>query len=798
MKARVHLLIGVLAAALMTACTDRAPRPEPALVHGTAIAEPALPVHLDYDTTVIYLADFFEFPEKTDTAGFTVDAQFAFDRGAGTVTVYDFRADAAVAALFADYEGVRYHIPVFKNRSQPFRFVYTAADPGAREVALKGEFNGWNHKATPLKKEGAVWTADLVLPPGLYGYLVTEDGRDKRDAGNPRTKDNGSGGLNSAFRVGEERERPFISAYGVSGDSLVFHYAEDLDPPVVLWENHLLPSGRFARRGDRLAVAVPAAAEKTARSTFRVFGGKEGIRTNDLRIPLEKGSPVADPGVLDRTDKHSYAMYFLMVDRFVNGDTSNDYTVEDPEIMPPANYYGGDLAGVAEKIREGYFDELGLNTVWLSPITQNPLGAYGLWDEGGVRSRFSGYHGYWPVSSSRVDFRFGDDAVLRGLIADAHASGANVILDYVANHVHEEHPVYRAHPEWATALYLPDGSLNTERWDEHRLTTWFDTFMPTLDLENPEVIAAMTDSALFWFENFEIDGFRHDATKHISLDFWRELTRKLKYRVAVPEGRTVYQIGETYGNPELIASYIGSGLLDGQFDFNLYDAAVRAFADPEAPMTDLDAELRRSLEAYGHHHLMGNISGNQDRARFISYADGSVDFAEDAKLAGWTRKIDIADPAGYRKLALLHAFNFTLPGIPVIYYGDEIGMPGGNDPDNRRMMRFGEDLSAEEKSTLQTVKETAALRRSHMALLYGDLDVLECSAHTYAYYRTYFDQTAAVFFNKSDSTRTVHAELPVHVNAEGLRGRFGHEVTSEGQYLSVTLPPLSFEILTTP
>lgn len=798
MNVRVHLLKVIFAAALITGCTDRAPKSVPTLAHGTAIAEPALPVHLDYDTTVIYLADFFEFPEKADTAGFTVDAEFAFDREAGTVMVYAFRADAAVAALFADYEGVRYHIPVFKNRSEPYRFVYTAADPDANEVALKGEFNGWNHKATPLNKEGALWTTDLVLPPGLYGYLITEDGRDKRDAGNPLTKDNGSGGLNSAFRVGEERDNPFISAYGLAGDSLVFHYGETLDPPVVLWENHLLGSERFTRRGDRLAVFVPNAARNAGRSTFRVFGGKDGVRSNDLRIPLEKGLPVEDADALDRTDKHGYAMYFLMVDRFLNGDTANDAIVPDPEILPPANYYGGDLAGVAAKIREGYFADLGLNTVWLSPITQNPLGAYGLWNQGGVRSKFSGYHGYWPVSSSRVDFRFGDEAVLRELISEAHGTGANVILDYVANHVHEEHPVYKAHPDWATELYLPDGSLNTERWDEYRLTTWFDTFMPTLDLEDPEVIAAMTDSALFWFENFEIDGFRHDATKHISLPFWRELTRKLKYRVAVPEDRTVYQIGETYGNPELIASYIGSGLLDGQFDFNLYDAAVRAFADPEAPMTDLDAVLRQSLEAYGHHHLMGNISGNQDRARFISYADGSVDFGEDAKLAGWTRKIEITDPSGYRKLALLHAFNFTLPGIPVIYYGDEIGMPGANDPDNRRMMRFGDELSKEEKSTLQTVKEIAHLRNSHMALLYGDLDVIECSAYTYAYYRTYFDQTAVALFNKSDSVQTVRAELPVHINIEGLRGHFGHETAAEGQSLSVTLPPLSFEILTTP
>ena len=160
------------------------------------------------------------------------------------------------------------------------------------------------------------------------------------------------------------------------------------------------------------------------------------------------------------------------------------------------------------------------------------------------------------------------------MITTAHENNKNVLLDYVANHVHLEHPVYQQHPEWATDLYLPDSTLNTEKWDEYRLTTWFDTHLPTLDLENPLVYEAMSDSALYWFENFEIDGFRHDATKHIPEVFWRTLTRKLKQRVMIPENRSIYQIGETYGNAELIGSYVNSGQMDAQFDFNFFDKAI--------------------------------------------------------------------------------------------------------------------------------------------------------------------------------------------------------------------------------
>ena len=110
-------------------------------------------------------------------------------------------------------------------------------------------------------------------------------------------------------------------------------------------------------------------------------------------------------------------------------------------------------------------------------------------------------------------------------------------------------------------------------WDEQRLTTWFDTFMPTLDLERPEVYQTMTDSAVWWVENTNIDGFRHDATKHIPEVFWRTLTHKVRSKQRQP----LFQIGETYGAPELIRGYLSNGMLDAQFDFNSTTPWLRPF-----------------------------------------------------------------------------------------------------------------------------------------------------------------------------------------------------------------------------
>ena len=175
-----------------------------------------------------------------------------------------------------------------------------------------------------------------------------------------------------------------------------------------------------------------------------------------------------------------------------------------------------------------------------------------------------------------MDDRLGSEQAFKELIDIAHENGMNVLLDYVAHHVHQDHLLYKQHPEWTTPLYLPDGTMNTEKWDEHRLTTWFDTFLPTWDFSKPEVVEALTDTAMYWVNNYDLDGFRHDATKHIPEAFWQTLTRKMKSQ----SDKKLFQIGETYGNPELISSYVNSGQMDAQFDFNLYDAMVDAFAKP--------------------------------------------------------------------------------------------------------------------------------------------------------------------------------------------------------------------------
>ncbi|RLA58825.1 MAG: alpha-amlyase, partial [Epsilonproteobacteria bacterium] len=689
----------------------------------------------------------------------------------------------------------QYDIPVKRSKKTAYPYEFDPHGKTYNKVELKGEFNAWNPANSPLTFDGNIWRGTLMIAPGVYQYLVVADGQEMLDENNPEKQDNGIGGFNSLLQIPgvDPQKLPFIIPQDFKKGKVEINTTHDPKRVLAFWQNRLLSGNAMRFKKGEISIALPFEADTMHRSYLRVWVYNDEGLSNDVFIPLENGKPLIEAAQIERTDKNALMMYFMMVDRFADGDPENNFPVNDPEINPKANYYGGDMQGVLDNLNNGYFDSLGINTVWLSPITLNPEGAYGLYPD--PLTKFSGYHGYWPIRSTVVDYRYGTMELLKEIVATAHQHDMNVLLDYVANHVHQEHPIYKEHPDWVTNLYLPDGSLNTERWDDHRLTTWFDVFLPTLDLSRPEVVEPMTDSALFWLQEAGIDGFRHDATKHVPEIFWETLTRKIKTEVIIPENRSVYQIGETYGSMGLINSYIGTGKLDGQFDFNVYDDAVATFARQDISFDLIQGRLEASLEVYGHHNLMGYITGNQDRSRFISYASGDVSFDEDAKLAGWTRDIEISDSTSYDKLGSLIAFITTIPGVPVIYYGDEYGVPGGNDPDNRRMMKFTH-LDRREEVLRNTVSKLFKTRKKYPTLIYGETRFLLTEQDQWAYVRSWFGQHAVVVFNKSDQGSMVNIILPDDV--EGKMKPVIDErrkITKDDQLISIELPANSFEII---
>jgi glycosidase len=773
---KIAILIGMSIALLAACVSSKKEVTTPPALQGLAS-----PIRLQLDSTRIVLTDYFAQPGNIESITWNNRTWSADTSGTLLLTG---AAPSPVSNLSVRYAGVNYDIPVFATNKIRYTFNYKPSKPEVSTVELSGSMNGWNRKASPLTFNGENWSIELVVNQGLYQYRVWEDGQEMMDANNPNTISNGMGGLNNTFQAGAvEGKQPMLFTESAQGNTITLLDADTCRHVFAYFENKILSS---SIENGRVIITLPTEASGKERAHVRVFADNGIQRYNDVFIPLSNGKVITQSAQLDRSDLRNTIMYFVMVDRFVNGDTSNDRPTADSTIHPKANNLGGDLQGITQKIKDGYFEKLGVNTIWISPITTNAEGAWGLWNKGAT-STFSAYHGYWPTALRSIDNRLGNDAAMKELLATAHANGMNVLLDYVAHHVHQEHPLYKQKPDWTTPLYLPDGTMNTEKWDEHRLTTWFDTFLPTWKFADHAVVEALTDTAMYWVENYELDGFRHDATKHINEDFWRTLTGKVKGYQEQHPNRSIYQIGETYGSPELISSYISSGQLDAQFDFNLYDAAVDAFAKPETNFSNLERVLEESMSYYGSHHLMGNITGNQDRARFISYADGSVQFSEDAKLAGWTRDIQNRDTAGYQNMEMLMAFLMTTPGVPCIYYGDEIGMPGGNDPDNRRMMHFN-DWNDSQRKLQAATQALVQLRRSCMALTYGELEILSNENGVLVFGRKYFDSQAIIVFNKNTSASDVTIALPKHFQSDSYNKLSNTAITSDGKNVTVSGP----------
>lgn len=558
----------------------------------------------------------------------------------------------------------------------------------------------------------------------------------------------------------------------LESDKLKIRFTEPATNPrvQVYWQNELVFAGQPKQAAEEGSYIIQLPhLNKQGRSLLRIYAVDDNYLYNDVLVPFENNQAIYDVAKLNRYDRQAQVLYSLMIDRFFNGDNSNDWKLNSPEVLDIVDYQGGDLKGITKKIEEGYFNQLGVNTIWISPVTQNPWDAWGMfifqdnndgtynnkYDKSKPYTKFSGYHGYWPILSTAIDKRFGTDADLKELLAVAHKHEMNVILDYVANHLHKDSPTLLEHPDWHTDSILPDGRRNFELWDEARLTTWFDAHIPTLDLEREDVYEPMTDSALYWIANYDLDGFRHDACKHIPEIYWRTLTRKMKTRF--PD-RRLWMIGETYGSPELINSYVKSGMLDAQFDFNVYFTTIHALVDESGSMRDVEKVIEESLTTYGAHHTMGNISGNHDQVRFASLAGGAVSFEENGKEAGWTRECGIGDARlGYSRALLLEVINLTIPGVPCIYQGDEYAEVGGNDPDNRHLLRF-DGLNSKEQEVRQEVSRLIKLRRSSMPLLYGDYIPVSVTDDVLCFKRVYLGESVLVAVNKSQSEQQIEVD----------------------------------------
>lgn len=683
-------------------------------------------------------------------------------------------------------------IPIIVTTKADIQFKYRAR-LNEQNIFVMGNFNNWNRSLDRLTDPDGdgVFSVTLPFDDGMYEYQFVADGREFPDPENNERVDNGFGGFNSVLRVKSHNKARLPYLYFIpaqSNSEIRFAIANIMDPHRV--EPHVVIDNIWVKRSitkienDHLVVDISQLAEDKQNRLMRVVATLDDKPGNIVNVWLSNGKP--DDG-RENFIWQDAIIYSIMIDRFYNGNPQNDSPVEHPRLDPKANFMGGDLHGIIQKMEEGYFKNLGINTLWISPVNKTTDSAFEEWPE--PKRFFSGYHGYWPVSATEVEPRFGTMDEFKTTVSKAHESDFKVLLDFVSNHVHKEHPFYQKNPEWFGKVNLANGELNIRRFDEHRLTTWFDTFLPSFDYNKSlPALNKMTDNAVWWLQTANLDGFRHDATKHVPLKFWRTLTRKIKKS----NKKDLYQIGETFGGYDLIKSYVNNGMLDAQFSFQQFFTARRVFANRDGKFTDLAESIEKALQVYGYNHLMGNIMDSHDQPRMMALLEGDLGLSENAAERGWQEPMITVDrPETYQKEINYMTYLLSVPGVPIIYYGDEIGMTGAADPDNRRMMRFGKDLTEQEQQQLENISKLIKLRKTHSSLRRGDYLNIYADDNLLVFSRGDYYERLLIAINKSSRPVSQKIQLPAWLNSATFTRLFGEgELTAE-ETVTVRLPEFS-------
>ncbi len=683
-----------------------------------------------------------------------------------------YETDSKVLSLTADGSKQLIKLPLKVNKVDIILLLrinpmvehtfYFKPERDVTNLVVMGQFNDWSRTALPLYDENGdgIYERKVFLKPQRHEYKFVVDGVELIDPENPVFISNNIGGWNSILDLTEfkaEEGGRIIKEKWEKG-LLTYFYKPVNDnskiKKLILIHNNSIVNEDVYNIADNNLISVDYM--KLGDGTLRIAGIDEKDRVIAENITIIKNNRVLNPS--DHPDDWHFAvLYNLMVDRFLDGNKANTDRVKTSDLHELANFHGGDLAGIIQKLEEGYFTDLGINSIWLSPLNRQPDSAYVEWIP--PHRKFTGYHGYWPIAPRAIDPRYGTEQELKKLVELAHSKNIKVILDFVSNHVHEEHPYFKEHRNWFGNIKLPNGEINIRNWSEEtRLTTWFDEFIPSFDFPSaPEAVDQVVDDAIWWLETFNLDGFRQDAVKHVPHTFWKRLTTEMKSKFP---NKHLYQIGETFGSDELILDYVNPGELDAQFNFAIYFNVRLQFASDNSDFANLKEVIDINQSTYHPINLMGNITSSHDQLRFIGVADGQVLLSDNGTERTFTNPpTAVKNESSYSKLANFHAFNISIPGVPVIYYGEEIGLMGSGDPGNRRPMRFDESVIKLENELLTKFSKLNELRSKYPALALGDLEIIKAEGPIMILQKSYFNEKIIVTINNGSEIQSIESYI---------------------------------------
>jgi uncharacterized repeat protein (TIGR02543 family) len=511
--------------------------------------------------------------------------------------------------------------------------------------------------------------------------------------------------------------------------------------------------------------------EKEYEVPVTVTGTDGSVITLNPKVTIDDANPTVPQNDFDWDEA---IIYFMLTDRFYDGDPSNNNAYDRDEYQPDRieAHQGGDLKGVLEKL--DYLEDLGVNTIWITPIVQNtPQMQH-------KESNQSSYHGYWATDFTQIDPHLGTMDDLDALLDGAAQRGINIMVDIVLNH---------------SGYYTGEEETNFEDMIRQAYTSsdqlqplgdgWIR--LPDFKTEDPEVRQQLTDWQLGWIDHETAAGnrisyFRIDTIKHADNGLWQQLKNK-----ATEENPNFKMIGEDWTSPTISRPYLFSSGADALLDFDWAAGGnqwIRNFIGRSnnwtqniSPVTQYNNIRARSAQMTNY-AVMGNHLSNHDFNTLLSAYN---------------------DTYRLPKGMLAASVQLTSKGIPVIYYGEELMLqiyansfnePSGNS--NRRVMKW-DNYTENELAMLEHYKKMLEIRNENSALFtdgtYGEVLAGTNATHYVVYPVTYEDETLFVGINANDTVTDalIPTGMPAGTELMELYGETLCEVDADGN-VSVAIP----------
>lgn len=427
--------------------------------------------------------------------------------------------------------------------------------------------------------------------------------------------------------------------------------------------------------------------------------------------------------------------YQIFPERFANGDPSNDpkgtlpWGSKDPDRQ---DFFGGDLQGVLDHL--DYLEELGINGLYFCPIF-----------EAGSN------HKYDTIDYLKIDPDFGDGALFKKVVDACHARGIKVMLDAVFNHMGDTSPQWQdvlkhgkasKYADWFHVRQFPPTYIEGKDFENATDLTYdvfaFTPHMPKLNTANPEVQEYLLHIANYWIEEYDIDAWRLDVANEVDHAFWK------KFRQTCDAAKEdFYILGEIWHSSQ---SWLQGDEFHAVMNYAYTDAILGYFVKEELTMSQMVAQMNQQLMLYRDqtNQMQFNVLDSHDTARLLTAAK------EDKAL-----------------MKQVMAFTYVQPGVPCLYYGDEIGMTGDNDPDCRKCMVWEEEK--QDLDLLDFTKKLIALRRkkaqlfSEGAMHWQQLDE---ATGMLVFARELNGEMIRGFFNTGTTTCTIKAQGSVWLASE--------------------------------